>query len=186
MRGLAWGWWRLMWLRRKEEAGVGKITPVAGEKKKLEGCWVAVSHGVEAEDAGIHDREDGWNSGREEEQCWKCWKRLVFLLNLHFSFFPLNARNPLLFIRVKEGHLVIIGDQSWPLIKTGRILTIDSKSSSWAAKTWLLKVDRVSLFGQRHNCCRGNQQARIMLGYSIISDHHSGVLFVRFGGDTKH
>jgi len=133
-----------MWLRRKEEAGVSEIALVASENKKLQGCWVAVSYDVETEDAGIHDREDGWSGGREEEQCWK---RLVFLLTLHFSFLPLNARKPLLFIGVKEGYLAIIRDQSWPLIQMGRILTIGFKSSSWAAKTWLLKVDRISLFG---------------------------------------
>lgn len=76
-----------MWLRRKEEAGVSEIALDACENKKLQGCWVAVSHDVETEDVGIHDREDGWSGGREEEQCWK---RLVVFA--HFALFFLASQ----------------------------------------------------------------------------------------------
>jgi hypothetical protein len=44
----------------------------------------------------------------------------------------------------------------------------------------------LAFLGQRRDCCKGNQHARIMLGCSIISDHHSGVLFVQFGGEMKY
>jgi hypothetical protein len=52
----------------EKEVGVGEIVSVAGERMKLQGCWEAVGHGVEAEAAGIHDGGD----------CFCC--RRLFLL----------------------------------------------------------------------------------------------------------
>jgi hypothetical protein len=74
-------------------------------------------------------------------------KKVGFLLTLHSYFLLLNARDPLLFIELKKGHLVFIRDQFWLLIQSRRISIVGLKSSSRAVKIWLLKADRVSLYG---------------------------------------
>ena len=57
--------------------GVDEITPIANEKMELQVCWVVVDHGVEAEVARIHNKEEVCND-YEEKTMLKMLKNLVF------------------------------------------------------------------------------------------------------------
>jgi hypothetical protein len=87
---------------------------------------------------------------------------------------------------MKEEHLVFIRGKSWPLIQIERISTISQKSSSQATKFGCKRLIMLALLGQCRGVYKGDQTKIVMLWYSTVSGHQSGVLFVLFGEEMRH
>jgi hypothetical protein len=94
----------------------------------------------------------GWkNSGEGGGRGWRR-KKLIFLPNLASNFLiSIHGILPYLF-GVEKGHFVFTNVKSWPLIRPRRILTIDSKWSSWTVNIVAKSLLGLAILRRRRSC----------------------------------
>jgi hypothetical protein len=126
----------LLWCRKKRKFTVerGKlvvVVSITSEEMGLQRCWVVINHDVgevvvveEAKVMAVEETRERLGTGKKKI------RGDDFLSTLDPDFYFLNAWNPPLFIEVEEEDFVFTGAKYWPLIRTGRISTIDSKLPS--------------------------------------------------------
>jgi len=140
-----------------------KITMKRKKMKKLAAAVVVVVVTVTSEQMGWWRRlghswsrcywgSGGWkNSGEGGGRGWRR-KKLIFLPTLASNFLiSIHGILPYL-LGVEKGHFVFTNVKSWPLIRPRRIITIDSKWSSWTVNIVAKSLLGLAILRRRRNC----------------------------------